>query len=170
VPCRPVNRRGCRPESLPSFRQYPSLIARMEQACEGTSIVFLQNREARFGDVRILGTCLWTAMGSNQPQNGDRGRDWWRAVTDYRSVGRDDGQCVRPEEIIGYHREAVAWLEERLAVPFAGATVVVTHHAPSYLHPCQAPKSSARGCVRNASRVSRRTGRSLGARACSRFF
>jgi predicted phosphodiesterase len=41
-------------------QRYPSLIARMEQACEGTSIVFLQNREARFGNVRMFTLLLIT--------------------------------------------------------------------------------------------------------------
>jgi predicted phosphodiesterase len=111
--------------------RYPELLGRMEQASAGTSVAFLQNREIRFGDVRILGTCLWTALDSKQPQKG-RDRDWWRAVTDFRSIGSDDGRCIGPDEIVGHHLEAVVWLEEQLSAPFSGTTVVVTHHAPSF--------------------------------------
>ncbi len=112
-------------------QRYPRLVAEMRQAAAGTSVVFLQNSEVRYGSVRILGTCLWSENNRVARHNGGE-RELWRAITDYRAITRDDGQALSPEDIAGHHRDAVIWLERQLATPFAGKTIVVTHHAPSF--------------------------------------
>lgn len=38
--------------------------------------------------------------------------------------------AVSPMQLRGIHLEHREWLDERLAQPFAGRSVVITHHAP----------------------------------------
>jgi hypothetical protein len=60
-----------------------------------------------------------------------------RYVLDFRAIRWGPNGLFTPQRSIELHREARAFLEERLARPFAGKTVVVTHHAPhaGSLHP-----------------------------------
>ena len=54
-----------------------------------------------------------------------------RAVNDYSQIAFDGGErTLSAADTRAAHLESRRWLEERLARPFDGATVVVTHHAP----------------------------------------
>jgi hypothetical protein len=59
-------------------------------------------------------------------------------IADYSSITGSDGLLLTPLETRKLHQQSVKWLEQELAQPFAGKTVVVTHFAP---HPlCVAPE------------------------------
>ena len=89
------------------------------------------------GGVRFLGATLWTDFElfgcAYRPEAMRRAHG---AIPDYHVISADDGWLV-PEQTWAWHRAAVAWLRDRLAEPWAGPTVVITHHAPhpGSLHP-----------------------------------
>jgi hypothetical protein len=81
--------------------------------------------------VRFLGSILWTDFSLFG--EGDRFFAMQQArqrMTDF-SINRINGQRFTPEDAIRLHAASRDWLTAMLAEPFAGMTVVVTHHAPS---------------------------------------
>ncbi len=88
--------------------------------------------------VRFLGATLWTdfeLFGS--PRRAEAMLQARRKMPDYHVISEDDIGWLTPERTWTLHRAAVDWLRARLAEPFAGPTVVITHHAPhrGSLHP-----------------------------------
>lgn len=81
--------------------------------------------------VRFLGTTLWTDFEIEEPllprsiafryANG--------SMSDF-SLIRYRGGMLSAEATREFHRESRRWLTEKLAEPFNGKTVVVTHHLP----------------------------------------
>lgn len=91
--------------------------------------------------VRFVGCTLWTdfALRIDSPDGprADRARAVdvaRRSMVDYRAIQRLGGDGVRrrlqPEDTLALHAEQSAWLLQQLQQPFAGPTVVVTHHGP----------------------------------------
>lgn len=84
------------------------------------------------GGVRFLGAALWTVflVGGEAMAHAAKGeaRAWMR---DYRKVRVAGGtrRAVPADTIERHHHDRRA-LETILSIPFAGPTVVVTHHAP----------------------------------------
>ncbi len=62
-----------------------------------------------------------------------------QGLNDHRLISwrKNPWQRFRPEEALLTHTASKAFLVETLATPFAGPSVVVTHHAPQWLsvHP-----------------------------------
>ncbi|MFZ4538098.1 metallophosphoesterase [Propionivibrio sp.] len=82
--------------------------------------------------VRILGCTLWSGFdlyGSCE-QQGLAMAAARRCINDYRMISARGAQCLEPRDTAALYRKAVSWLEEALAQPFDGKTVVVTHFAP----------------------------------------
>jgi 3',5'-cyclic AMP phosphodiesterase CpdA len=78
--------------------------------------------------VRFLGTTLWTDFALY----GDSGKGIdaaARCVTDFVRI-RYAGALLSPLHTLELHRRARQWLENSLAQPFEGKTVVVSHHCP----------------------------------------
>jgi Icc-related predicted phosphoesterase len=90
--------------------------------------------------VRFVGCTLWTdyrLFGANNAATAMRvARD---GLNDHRLISwrKNPWRRFRPEEALLMHTASKAFLVETLATPFAGPTVVVTHHAPQGLsvHP-----------------------------------
>ncbi len=79
------------------------------------------------GGTRILCTTLWTRI--------DQGNEFAvrRGMVDYHQI-RHAGDLLLPAHTTQLHEASLAWLEAELARPFAGPTVVMTHHAPTFMH------------------------------------
>lgn len=102
-------------------------------ACQARpNVHLLKNDTVTIHGIRFLGTTLWSALAGRLPPDDYR----WK-VPDYQQILRDDGQPIRPAITQSWHHQAVRFLEQVLAQPFSGPTIVVTHHAPSFLseHP-----------------------------------
>ncbi|WDD94434.1 metallophosphoesterase [Burkholderia sp. FERM BP-3421] len=89
------------------------------------------------GRFRVLGTTLWSdfALFGDTAAACDAAR---KVMLDFRGVIQVDWphgvpRDFAPDDAIALHRTARAWLEAELARPFAGRTIVVTHHAPHRL-------------------------------------
>lgn len=107
----------------------------VENACSRTKHVhYFNRRELVLGNVRFLGATLWTdfmlygkqRQAMAMEEAGARMNDYRRIRMSSEMLGR-----VTPADTARLHREDLAWLESRLAKPFVGPTVVVTHMAPS---------------------------------------
>ena len=93
----------------------------------------LEDDEVVLGDVRFIGCTLWTdyalfgegyvplAMHAAGDGLNDHRRITWT---------KQPWQRFRPQEALVLHKRSHSFIETTLAKPFAGATVVVTHHAP----------------------------------------
>jgi predicted phosphodiesterase len=93
-------------------------------------VTLLDNAEAVIDGVRFLGTTLWTDFCLDGVERRAEVMALSRPyIVDFRAIRNGDGPFT-PEASVDLHVAARAWLEARLAVPFDGKTVVVTHHAP----------------------------------------
>lgn len=81
--------------------------------------------------LRIVGSTLWTDFdlyeGAREKAMGVAAK----LMYDFRHVELTPGRILDPETTRDWHFRSVRFLEETLARPFAGTTLVVTHHAPS---------------------------------------
>jgi Icc-related predicted phosphoesterase len=112
-------------------------LEKTQLAAERLGVTLLENQDAVIAGVRVLGCTLWTDFRLFAGDDDVRMKlDAVRCadgLTDFRviRVAGDGYRRFRPKDAGTIHRASVAWLKERLAVPFDGPTVVLTHHAPS---------------------------------------
>jgi 3',5'-cyclic AMP phosphodiesterase CpdA len=114
-------------------KRWQSRLASLRQAAADRGIHLLDGDEVILRDVRFLGATLWTdfALGTSEPSAVAEAMELARRrVNDFRVIGHGTDGLLQPEHVRDMHRGQVRWLESRLAQPFAGATVVVTHHLP----------------------------------------
>ncbi len=101
------------------------------------NVRLLNNDELIIDGVRFLGSTLWTDFALLGRQKMDQViADSLRYVVDFRKI-RMGYDFLTPQQTIDLHRDAIAFLQARLDKPFAGKTVVITHHAPhpNSVHP-----------------------------------
>lgn len=113
----------------------------LKRLSQGTNVRVLDCDETVIGGVRFLGATLWTdfmLFGVGEQ------RDWaimqaCAFVRDFSRIDLDEAATTRfaPADAAALFGRHVSWLEARLAEPFAGLTVAITHHAPSprSIHP-----------------------------------
>jgi predicted phosphodiesterase len=109
----------------------PGLAAAMRLYAKPAGITILDGDEAVIDDVRFLGTTLWTdfcVLGAAKQSQAIAYAD--KHLNDYIAIRNGDGGWLTAQQSSVLHVRALNWLERKLAQPFAGTTVVVTHHAP----------------------------------------
>lgn len=90
----------------------------------------MDNDEWITGGVRFLGATAWTDYTST----GDSRLAKWDAyngLNDFKKIRAAGYRKAQANDFVFRNHITLAWLSERLAEPFDGNTVVVTHHAPS---------------------------------------
>ncbi|TLS78278.1 phosphoesterase [Mariprofundus erugo] len=95
-------------------------------AAHGSNVTALDNDVCVINGVRFLGTTLWTdplAPGTILFCDAER------IVVQAEPIDGPEFFTMSDQERL--HDESRQWLERELQRPFAGKTVVVTHHAPS---------------------------------------
>lgn len=110
---------------------YERVLDRARKEAADLGVHLLEKDQVVINGVRFLGTTLWTDFAVEEPllprslayryANG--------SMTDF-SIIRYQDRMLSARDSHELHKEARAWLTERLAEPFAGKTVVVTHHLP----------------------------------------
>jgi predicted phosphodiesterase len=112
----------------------PALRRELHDRARRLGIYLLDNSGVELDGVRFLGTTLWTDFDLYAGEPGhDAERSRLKAqmlMPDFRVIEQPEGERFTPEASQALHREALAWLETELARPFAGPTVVISHHAP----------------------------------------
>jgi Icc-related predicted phosphoesterase len=116
-------------------------VEELKERCAGTHIHVLDNDEVVIAGVRFLGTTLWTAFllfgeGERREAAMEKALRFTRDFSRIR-VGEAPQALFTPDASAALFRLHAAWLERKLAEPYAGPTVVITHHAPSRgsIHP-----------------------------------
>jgi len=112
--------------------ELPGLIDRMRDAAVGSRVHVLEDDEVVIGGVRFLGCSLWSDFdfaGAEHRANSMRICE--RLVNDYKQIRASElGRALQAQDTRDLHVASRAWLATRLAEPFDGPTVVITHHAP----------------------------------------
>jgi len=126
--------------------------AEMRRKAEEHGVHFLDCNEVVIAGVRFLGCTLWTDFRLRIDNPGFAGqpirllsdryrsmRESSRYLADYSAIRVDDpstsnsrgSRRLVPMDTLQIHRRHRSWLRRKLAEPFEGPTVVVTHHAPN---------------------------------------
>lgn len=121
--------------AIPGNHDYYSFQFDMEDSLSELAVengvLLAQKRLIDLKSIRFLCATLWTDMelGAGFEENSRRVADKMNDYNFIRVAGRGYRR-LQPSDTIMRHRDHLAWLEETLATPFEGKTVVVTHHAP----------------------------------------
>jgi len=115
-------------------------LAELRALCEGTPVRLLHDEELVIGDVRILGSTLWTAFRlPTLPEREAAVRAATSFMRDFARIRLREGDeaLLRSDDCAALFARHSQWLRERLARPHPGPTVVISHHAPSMrsIHP-----------------------------------
>lgn len=101
-------------------------------AAAGDLVRVLDGDEVVIDGVRFLGITAWTDFELyGNPYAGYLAAE---QMNDYRKIRMAAGgryRRLRTGDTATRAQQARAWLRERLATPHVGATVVITHHAPT---------------------------------------
>jgi predicted phosphodiesterase len=110
--------------------EFDSAQQAMRAAARQCAVELLDCSEAVFDGARFLGCTLWTdyslAPQARRPAAIEGAR---KLNPDYQLI-RYGSRAFAPEDAIALCERHRAWLGAKLAEPFAGKTVVVTHFAP----------------------------------------
>jgi predicted phosphodiesterase len=111
---------------------FPALIGDLRAASTGSAVHVLENDEVVLDGVRFLGCTLWSDFLFDGPEHRQASMALCaRLVNDYRQIrGQAGNGPLTPATTLEHHVASRAWLTDRLAAPFDGPTVVITHHAP----------------------------------------
>lgn len=120
--------------------------SQMNRAAQRNHIHCLENKTVVIGNVRFLGATLWTDYRLDpdtcQVQQMERLE---RGLNDHKRI-RTVGGFFLPADALDLHLDSRAWLMEELDKPWAGKTVVITHHGP---HPQSVPARYANHPLRS---------------------
>ncbi|MFL9926287.1 metallophosphoesterase family protein [Herbaspirillum lusitanum] len=114
---------------------WETTLADLEQACaDSPNVQFLNRGTTVVAGVRFLGVTLWTDFelyGAQQKEAAMLAAQ--PVMVDYRriQVAQPFMHMMTPDDTILLHAGDRAWLQQQLAQPFDGRTVVITHMAPS---------------------------------------
>jgi Icc-related predicted phosphoesterase len=110
-------------------------VAALKHLSAGTSVRVLDNDEVIIEGVRFLGTTLWTdfmLFGDGEKRDAAV-QEALRFMRDFSRIrlGEAPEALFTPANSAALFGIDAAWLDRKLAAPYAGPTVVITHHAPS---------------------------------------
>ena len=110
--------------------EFDAVQTAMSAAAHGSRVELLDCRELTLSGVRFLGCTLWTDYSlvrqGERPAVVEASR---KLCPDYQLIRRG-ARLFAPEDAIALCVRHRAWLEAKLAEPFSGKTVVITHFAP----------------------------------------
>jgi Icc-related predicted phosphoesterase len=93
-------------------------------------VTFLESEIVVIGGVRFVGTTLWTDFALlGEPMLAMRIAE--QTMSDYRRIYRNPETLITALGVARTHFAYRKFIADTLAVPFAGPTVVMTHHPPS---------------------------------------
>ena len=118
---------------------FDSAHARLRETCERLGITWLEREVVTLGNVRFVGTTLWSDFDALAVREADttglikQRHKAFRAANYYlkKSGTLRGGEPMLAEAWRELALDCQQWLRGALAQPFAGTTVVVTHFAPS---------------------------------------
>jgi predicted phosphodiesterase len=106
----------------------------MHVAAQECAVKLLDDDEVVINGVRFLGSTLWTDFELfGEAKKLEAMYEGQRCLNDFRLIHEGRLGHFSPSRSIELHEQSLAWLKKKLAQPFSGKTVVVTHHLPSNL-------------------------------------
>jgi predicted phosphodiesterase len=107
---------------------YQKTLKSIRMQCKNSNVRFLENESFIFQGVRFLGCTLWADLYAEGDKNADA---LGKRLNDFRKItfAEEPFDAMKFSHL---HQVSRTWLEQELAQPFSGKTVVITHHAPSY--------------------------------------
>ena len=119
--------------------EFDATYARLRATCERLGITWLEREIVIIGQVRFVGTTLWSDFEAlvgkedGEAKQMQQRQKAYRAANYYlkKNTTLQSGEPVLAEGLCAMAVACQAWLRAALAVPFDGATVAVTHFAPS---------------------------------------
>jgi len=114
----------------------PSMREKMRDSAS-SGIQLLDNSSTEMGGVRFLGTTLWTDYLLNKDYTQSQSMEIAQRGLNDHALIRCGGARFSARDALDRHEEARVWLTSELEKPWAGKTVVVSHHAPhpNSVHP-----------------------------------
>jgi predicted phosphodiesterase len=113
----------------------PEVLHELRRLAAGTRVHILDNTTVCLGGVRFVGSTLWSDFLLDGDGLGrERAvREALEKMHDFRRIHVDARHeaLFTPLDSALLCRRNAAWLEAELRQPWSGATVVITHHAPS---------------------------------------
>jgi len=113
-------------------------VAELKRLSAGSDIHVLDDDEVAIQGVRFLGATLWTdfMLFEESEKRAAAMREAQRLMRDFSRIHLGESPFT-PEASAALFKRHAAWLERKLTEPYAGPTVVITHHAPSRksIHP-----------------------------------
>ena len=109
-----------------------AVITELRQQAAGTAVHFLERDGVVIDGVRFLGTTLWTdyaIYGMTKQREAMAQAEY--ELNDHKMIRYRSGLFSARDALDRFHGN-VEWLQEQLAVPFDGSTVVITHHGPHW--------------------------------------
>ena len=107
--------------------EYQQTLQLIREQCAGSNVQFLENDCFVFQGVRFLGCTLWADLFVEGDKKAEA---LGKSLNDFRRIQFAE-KSFDVMEFSQLHQHSRAWLEQELAQPFFGKTVVITHHAPS---------------------------------------
>ncbi|SIS90093.1 metallophosphoesterase [Neptunomonas antarctica] len=114
----------------------------LKRLCATDNIYVLHNDAVVIEGVRFLGATLWTdfkLFGEVGEQRDFAINMASATLRDFSRIYLDDSldTLFTPEDAMSQFQRHASWLNAQLDEPFAGQTVVITHHSPSInsIHP-----------------------------------
>ncbi|MBC8379728.1 MAG: metallophosphoesterase [Planctomycetes bacterium] len=107
--------------------EYRHTLRLIRKQCEGSKVCLLENDSFIFQGVRFLGCTLWADLFV---EGSDKAEALGKTINDFRKIQFAD-KSFDALLFSHLHKSSRTWLEQELAQPFSGKTVVITHHAPS---------------------------------------
>jgi len=108
----------------------------MRAAAESSHVRFMDDTEIVIEGVRFIGSTLWTDynLNGNQPFAC---LDAELGIRDFKKIRTATYSRLHARHLIPLHAKSRRFLHQALSEPWAGPTVVITHHAPSgrSIHP-----------------------------------
>jgi Icc-related predicted phosphoesterase len=104
-------------------------------AARTDNVRFLDNTELWLDQTtRVLGCTLWVDYCVHGAElQATRMAELTETAKDFRNFTYR-GASLTPQDVLSWHRQSRAWLEERLRASSPGiTTIVATHHAPSLM-------------------------------------
>ena len=119
--------------------EFDETYARLRTTCERLGITWLERETVTIGQVRFVGTTLWSdfealvGIDDDMTKQMQQRQKAYRAANYYlkKNTTLKSGEPVLAEGLRAMALDCQAWLRAALAVPFDGATVAVTHFAPT---------------------------------------
>ena len=107
--------------------EYQRTLQSIRKQCEGSNVHFLENDCFVFQGVRFLGCTLWADLFVEGDKKAEA---LGKTLNDFKRIQFAE-KPFNAARFSFLHQSSKTWLEQELAQPFSGKTVVITHHAPS---------------------------------------